>query len=162
MYRIPAIIMLTCGLSLSASADIWKWVDAAGNTHFVDSNTSIYTWIDENGKRYYADMPGHDSAVSVELAWHSKGDISNLQNGNKAAADGGNKEAYPGETPEDRFEREQAEAYYCKRAQQVYDSYVNAPRLYTTGDDGKRRYLSEEEAESTIAKTKAQVDLLCH
>lgn len=152
--------MLTCGLCLSASADVWKYVDVDGKTHFVDSNTPIYTWVDDNGKRFYADMPGHSSAVSVELVWHSPGNLAELRSGPKSQ-DIGSNEAYPGETPEERFEREQAEAYYCKRAQQIYDSYLKAPRLYKTSDDGTRVYLSDEEAETTLSETKARVDELC-
>jgi hypothetical protein len=38
---------------------------------------------------------------------------------------------------------------------------VKAPRLYETREDGSRHYLSKEEAETTLAETKAQVDELC-
>jgi len=163
MNRILAIIMLTCGISLCANAEIWKWMDESNRTHFVDSNTAIYTWVDDNGKRYYADVPGHPTAVRVELVWHSKGGLADLQQGGDREQKSGSNdtEAHPGETPEERFEREQAEAYYCKQAQQIYDSYLKAPRLYKTGEDGGRQYLSEEEAEATLAETKAQVDQLC-
>ena len=57
--------------------------------------------------------------------------------------------------------REQAEAYYCKQASDIYDSYVNAPRLYKTNENGERVYLSKEEAAKTIAETRAQKDELC-
>ena len=154
--------MLTCGFCLSAKADVWRYVDESGNTHFVDSNTPIYTWVDEFGKRHYADMPGHEDAASVELVWHSAGNLTELQQGGGSAQESGSNETRPGETPEERFEREQAEAYYCKRAQQIYDSYLKAPRLYKTGDDGTRVYLSDEEAATTLAETKEQVDELCH
>jgi len=154
--------MFTCGFCLSANADIWMWQDEAGNTHFVDSNTAIYTWVDEFGKRHYADVPGDESAVSVELVWHSEGNLADLQpGGGDSGQQSGSADAYPDETPEERFEREQAEAYYCKRAQEIYDSYLNAPRLYETRDDGTRHYLSKEEADSTLAETKATVDELC-
>jgi hypothetical protein len=162
MNRILAFIMLTCGISLAANADIWKWVDEKGDTHFVDSNSAIYTWVDEFGKRHYADVPGDESAVSVELVWHSEGSLAELQQGGgDTGQQSGSADAYPGETPEERFEREQAEAYYCKRAQEIYESYRNAPRLYETRDDGTRHYLSKEEAETTLSETKAQVDELC-
>ena len=162
MNRILAIIMLTCGISLSANADIWRWLDENGKTHFVDSTTAIYTWLDEFGKRHYADVPGHEDAVSVELVWHSKGNIADLQQGGgDTGQQSGSADAYPGETPEERFEREQAEAYYCKQAQQIYDSYLKAPRLYKTSEDGSRHYLSKEEADTTLSETKAQVDELC-
>ena len=166
MNRILAIIMLTCGMSLCANADIWKWVDENGKTHFVDSNTPIYTWVDEGGKRHYADVPGHEDAVSVDLVWHSEGNLAELQQYGVDEVDetdpaGGTKRVYPGETPEERFEREQAEAYYCKRAQQVYDSYLKAPKLYKTRADGTRVILSEEEAATTLADTKERMDKLC-
>jgi hypothetical protein len=156
--------MLTCGMSLCANADIWKYQDENGRTHFVDSDSPIYTWLDEVGKRHYADVPGHETAVSIELVWHSEGNIADLQQGGdtgQQSGSSGSNEAYPGETPEERFEREEAEAYYCKRAQEIYESYLNAPRLYETREDGTRHYLSKEEAETTLSETKAQVDELC-
>ena len=54
-----------------------------------------------------------------------------------------------------------AEAYYCRRATEIYDSYVNAPQLYKTSADGEKEYLSDEEAEATLSETKARVDELC-
>ena len=162
MNRIFFLIMLTCGICVSANADIWKWVDENGKTHFVDSDLAIYTWVDENGKRHYADTPGHEDAVSVELVWHSEGDLADLQQGGGDTGQQSGSSYYdPDETPEERFEREQAEAYYCKRAREIYASYLNAPRLYKTLDDGTRDYLSEEETETKLAETKAQVGQLC-
>ena len=69
--------------------------------------------------------------------------------------------AYPGETAEDRAEREKAEAYYCKRATEIYDSYLNAPQLYRTNDSGKREYLSKKDTAAKIEETKAKVNQLC-
>ena len=54
-----------------------------------------------------------------------------------------------------------AEAYYCKRAQEIYDSYAKAPRLYKTNSDGERAYLSDKEAAQMISDTKSKVDELC-
>ena len=62
---------------------------------------------------------------------------------------------------EDRAEREKAEAYYCKRATEIYESYLNAPQLYRTNDAGEREYLNKKEAASMIAETKAKVNELC-
>ena len=152
MKRLHTLLILLLGCSSPAIADVWKWVDTDGNTHFVDSDKPIYTWIDEGGKRYYSDTPDHEDAISVELVWHSEGTLADLQSGGYA---------YPGETAEQRAEREAAEAYYCKRATEIYDSYINAPRLYRTSDGGEREYLSEEEAEPTIAETRAKMEKLC-
>ena len=149
--------LLLLALGTAANADVWRWVDAEGNTHFVDTMTPIYTWTDEYGKHHYSDTPDHEDAVSVELVWHSPGTLNDL------ASDGesGDGFLYPGETEEDRQRREEAEAYYCERATEIYDSYVNAPQLYRTGEDGEREYLSKAEAAQTIAETRAKRDELC-
>ncbi len=159
MIRILTTTVLLIGLCLTANADVWKWKDALGKTHFVDTLTPIYTWVDDVGKVHYADKPDHEDAVSVELVWHSSGTIADVKNAADSPDSGGY--AFPGETAEERAEREKAEAYYCKRATEIYESYLNAPQLYRTGDDGKREYLGKKEAAATIAETKAKKDELC-
>ena len=162
MKRLIVTVLLLCGFALTASADVWKWVDANGKTHFVDTNTPIYTWIDEYGKVHYADTPEHKDAVSVQLVWISSDSLDEVmakRNGESTSDDAGY--ARPGETAEERAEREAAEAYYCKRATEIYDSYVNAPQLYRTNEAGEREYLSKQEGEAIIAETKAKKDQLC-
>ena len=159
MTRLLTLLALTAGLSVPAFADVWKWVDATGKTHFVDTMKPIYTWVDEFGKRHYSDTPGHEDAVSVELVWHSPGTLDDIEGASDEEDSGGY--AYPGETAEERAEREAADAYYCKRATEIFESYVNAPRLYRTDEAGERQYLSEKEAAETIAETKAKMNELC-
>ena len=67
MKRLIATILLLCGFALSANADVWKWVDAGGKTHFVDTITPIYTWVDEFGKVHYSDTPGHEAVSYTHL-----------------------------------------------------------------------------------------------
>jgi hypothetical protein len=165
MKRQLLLLVLVTVFACPAFADIWKWVDADGNTHFVNTNTLIYTWVDDYGKRHYSDTPDHEDAVSVELIWHSEGTLEELSSGGGKESGGSDNKsggyAYPGETAEQRAERESAEAYYCKRATEVYESYVNAPRLYRNSDAGEREYLSEDEATTTIADMKAKMEGLC-
>ena len=153
-----AVMVLLAAVCASAEADVWKWVDAQGKTHFVNTNKPIFTWLDEGGDIHYSDTPDHEDAVSVELVWVSSGSLADLDNGK---AKSGTQYAHSGETPQDRAEREKAEAYYCKRATEIYQSYVNAPRLYKTNDAGEREYLSKEEAAQKIAETLAQKEELC-
>ncbi len=159
MTRIPTTLLLLTGLCLTADADVWKWVDANGKTHYVDTMTPIFTWVDEFGKAYYSDKPDHEDAVSVELVWHSRGTLDDIDGAEDDSEGGGS--AYPGETEAQRLEREQAEAYYCERANEIYESYINAPQLYRTNENGEREYLSKQEAAATIAETKAKRDELC-
>ena len=158
MKKILAVFVLVVGFTTAAQADVWKWVDANGKTHFVDTMTSIYTWVDDRGDTHYADTPDHEDAVAVQLVWVSSGTLESTQGSDDESGSG---YAFPGETPEERAEREKAEEYYCKRATEIYESYVNAPRLYKTNDNGEREYLDKKTAAATIAETRAQKDELC-
>lgn len=144
-------------VSATADADVWRWTDANGNIHFVESTKPIFTWTDEAGEVHYSDSPDHEDAVSVEFVWHSSGTLEDL----RAEESGSGGSAYPGETDVERLEREQAERYYCKRATEIYDSYVNAPRLFRTSESGEREYLSSKEAAAMIAETRERKDELC-
>lgn len=160
MYKFLIIGLLVLGQPQAAQADIWKWVDAEGKTHFVNSQRPIYTWLDENGKRHYADQPDHEDAISVQLVWHSEGTLEDAET--TATSSNGSGYAYPGETAEERAERERAEDYYCKRATEIYESYLNAPQLYETDENGNRKYLTKEEMAATLADTKKKKDELCN
>ena len=96
MKRLLAILLLASPLSGTALADVWKWVDAQGNTHFVETDTPIYMWVDRFGKVHYSDTPDHEDAVSVELVWHSEGMLGDLENeggGKESAGDDSDDEA---------------------------------------------------------------------
>ena len=150
-----ALSVLVCG---NAAADVWKWVDANGETHFVDTNKPIYTWTDDDGHVFYSDKKGHENAVLVQLIWVSSGSLAEIEG---EPQEENRLYAYQGETEQQRLAREDAMAHHCKRAQEIYASYLNAPKLYTTNADGEKEFLSKEATAQTIAETKLKVDELC-
>ncbi|MDH4056511.1 MAG: DUF4124 domain-containing protein [Gammaproteobacteria bacterium] len=155
-----ALSIFCCG---SAAADIWKWVDANGETHFVSTQTAIYTWADEE-RVFYSDTPDHEDAVLVQLVWHSKGTLKDTEATVEtmlAAAESSDGYAFPGETPKERAEREAAEAHHCKRVTEIYKSYENAPRLYRTNAKGDREYLSDKDAKATMDDAKSKMEQAC-
>jgi len=157
MKQIVAIILGLVFCS-EAHADIWKWVDAHGDTHFVDSMKPIFTWVDESDKIHYSDKPDHEDAISVQLVWHSSDDILDA-----APASSTDKQAkvFPGETADEAREREEAEAYYCKRATEILETVTNAPRLYDTDEKGERVFLSAEDTAQVLAEAKANKSEWC-
>ena len=154
--KLLTISLLLFGCCLSANADVWKWFDANGDIHFVDTTIAIYTWQDDDGKVHFSDRKGEDGAVAVELIWHSTGW---LHPENEMVMTSRN--AYSGEPIVERFEYKKSETDSCKHAQEVYDFFLKAQRLYKTGEDGERVYLSEEESIDVLAKTKAGVEQQC-
>jgi len=155
-----ALSIFCCG---PAAADIWKWVDANGETHFVSTQTSIYTCVDEE-KVFYSDTPDHEDAVLVQLVWHSKGTLKDTEFNVEtmlAAAESSDGYAFAGETPKERAEREAAEAHHCKRVTEIYKSYENAPRLYRTDAKGDSEYLSDKDAKATMDDAKSKMEQAC-
>ena len=153
------ILLLTLGIVCDADASLWKWVDAKGFTHFVDSNRPIYTWVDKYDKVHYSDKPGHEDAISVQLVWVSSATVENVDGEDEPRQDGGT--AQLGESDEDRVAREAEEEYYCKRTSEIYAAYTNAPQLYRTNDNGEREILSDEEAAALVVETKGKLDTYC-
>lgn len=163
MSYLRLFIVLSIFCCGSAVADIWKWIDADGKTHFVSTQTAIYTWV-ESEKVFYSDTPDHEDAVLVQLIWHSKGTMEDTQStlaNMESAAESSDGYAFPDETPEERAAREAVEAHHCKRVTEIYKSYENAPRLYRTNAAGEREYLSTKDAKATMDETKKKMDDAC-
>ena len=143
MKKLIASILLLVNPCVAANADIWKWVDEDGNVHFSDTPALKY-------------------AVNAELVSYTPGNRSALTPGkNQVNASRGN-DTNAEETREEKRARQDSEAYYCNRAKEIYDSYVGAPRLYRTGEDGRREYLSDQETAAALAKAEASVAEWCN
>ena len=162
MKKLITICVLFLSLTQTANADIWKWVDALGKTHFVSTMRQSAGSSAHPTKVHYADHPDHADAISADLVWHSVGSLEKTDGSASASASKEDGYAYPGETAEQRAERKRAEEYYCMRATEIYDSYMNAPQLYKTNEDGEREYLSKADVAQTLAETRAKKDELCN
>jgi len=147
------------GITITAHADVWMWIDARGDSHFVNTQSPIYTWVDRSGGVHFSDTPDRDNAISVKFVWYSAGTLQDVEQATAESALDGVGRA--GETEADREERESAQAYYCKRATEVYESYLNAPHVYRTTESGKREYLTKQEKTETIAETLVQKEAFC-
>lgn len=159
MKNLFLTIAVLLGATVTAQADVWMWLDAAGNQHFVDTKTPIFTWVDGDGEAHFSDTPDHETATAVEFVWYSEGSLDAA--GSQEAGSASEDPLRPGETEEERAERKRAEAYYCQQATELYESYVDAPHVFRTTDSGKREYLSKKEKSEVIAQTLAQKEEYC-
>ena len=139
MRQLIASILLLFGPCIAANADIWKWVNEDGNVHFGDT-------------------PAREYAVNAELVAYTPGkrSTSTSSNGQTNTSRGNDT------NPEEIRARQDSQAYYCNRAKEIYDSYVDAPRLYRTSEDGRREYLSDQEAAAALANAEASVAEWCN
>mgnify|MGYP001547591456 CR=1 FL=1 len=143
MKQVIAIVFLACGLSVTANADIWKWVDEQGNVH-------------------YGDMAARADALNAERISYAASNRSDSRSANTSAAMSPGADSKPGQTSADAQEGADAKAYYCKQATDIYESYMDAPRLYRTGADGEREYLSDEETAAALAEARASMAEWCN
>lgn len=143
MTKLTAIAILMFGLSLAANADIYKWVDDNGNVH-------------------YSDTPARDNGVSAERVSHSSVNRPAAASSNGRTDTGVARDSGSREDAEKTQAGEDAQAYYCERAKEIYKSYLGAPRLFRTGEDGQREYLSDEEMAAKIAEAEASVAEWCN
>ena len=143
MKQVIAIVFLACGLSVTANADIWKWVDEQGNVH-------------------YGDMAARADAVNAERVGDASSRRPASRPGNSLAVTSRGNDSNSGEASDDTQEGENARAYYCKQATDIYESYVSAPRLYKTRADGEREYLSDEETAAKLAEARASMAEWCN
>ncbi|MDJ0908303.1 MAG: DUF4124 domain-containing protein [Woeseiaceae bacterium] len=145
-----AILLLGLLFSSAANADMWKWVDANGTSHYVDSNRPIYTWTDSTGRAHYGDRPGNANAVLVELVRISSSPSRNATN---AASSSYGDAAAPS--------RDAMVAQNCTRANQILALYRNSQQLYRTNDAGEREVLSDAERQAMIVEAQEKTSYLC-
>ena len=111
--RYIVMLLLVLGAA-TVQADVWKWVDAHGNVHFVDTMKPIFTWVDEQGQVHYSDAPDHEDAVAVQLVWVSSGSLADVQQA-ASGDESGSGEAIPGETPEQRVPQQRRRREHDRR-----------------------------------------------
>jgi len=156
-------VIALSGFCVTASADVWRWVDLNGNTHFVDTARPIYSWRDPDGKVHFSDQPEHADAVSVELTWHSAGTLRQHGTTHVSSEDTGKNQASPqGETYAERRERKKEEQARCDQAADSYDFFVHAKRLFVTNEDGEKEYLSADAAAAQLAEMKGSFEKYCN
>ncbi len=145
-----AILLLGLLFTSAANADMWKWVDANGTAHYVDTNRPIYTWTDSNGRAQYGDTPGSANAVLVELV--------RISSGASRPASAAPSPSF-GTTPAST--RNAQVAQNCTRANQILALYRNSVQLFRTNAAGERELLSDTERQAMIIEAEEKTSYLC-
>ncbi len=92
---------------------------------------------------------------------HLKGTLEDLKTRGDAAGTLGTGYAHPGETSEQRADREAVVAHNCERATEILHSYENTPKLYRTDESGKRHILTDVEYAAEVADAREKTRVLC-
>jgi hypothetical protein len=155
MRRATAIAILIW-LPLSAAlADVFRSVDAQGHVQYSDTPSPGAELMRMNNQR----VPMRSAPVTTTA--------SNTGGASKPAS-----LAQSGDQVHQQLEQEaaaravqndvaQTRADQCKKATDAYNGSVQARRIYKTGTDGEREFLSDDEADKARVTNKVEMETAC-
>jgi hypothetical protein len=118
----------------------------------------VYKWVDAEGKVEYGDRP--PDGVHAEVV-EMLGTNSRFAGTPAPAAE--KPPAIPSETKKAvDADVAQAREKQCADAQDRYKKLIEGRRLYKTGDNGERQYLTSEEIDAERLNAKRDIDLICN
>ncbi len=139
------LLTVTLALAATASAEIYKWTDDQGNTH-------------------YSDKPPATQAEVLDIK-SQRTDPERIARLNAPPQPDPQRETIVAAEEERaalEAEREEQRLRNCERAQKAYNSLLSATRIYEPLPDGERRYLNEEEVEQRKTAAQADIDQWCN
>jgi hypothetical protein len=146
ILSLGALVLI--GASALAQADVYRWVDAQGEVHYSDR------WV-----------PG-SVLIKVERSRATPSAIANTQSAeqNRLAVTNDRINAQQAQNAESRAVQrdvQEARTTQCKEAKERYDKSIQARRIFRTGKDGEREYLSDAEADEWRLKARSEMQQAC-
>jgi hypothetical protein len=126
----------------------------------------VYRWVDAQGKIMYGDRPpdGVHAEVVEMLGTHvaraapTKDSAAPSRTGTKT--DSGQDDASTKKAVDNDVQ--QVKDQQCAAAQEQYKKLIEGRRIYKTGADGERQYLTSEEIDTQRADAKREIDATCN
>jgi hypothetical protein len=128
----------------------------------------VYKWVDAKGDVHYGDHPPDGVAAEVVegLGAHSQRSTAPSPAAPTASAAPSRPAAKSPQDPNVQqsvdTDVQAAREKQCADAQQRYQQLINGRKIYTTGDDGQRQYLTSDQIDAARLAAKSDVDSLCN
>jgi len=125
----------------------------------------VYKWVDAQGKLQYGDRPPDGvHAEVVELLGVHPGAASA---GRTTPASSQSAPAPANAKPDDvkravDQDVAQTKDKQCADAQERYKKLIEGRRIYKTGPDGERQYMTSDEIDSERLNAKRDIDIICN
>src|ERR1700761_7954707 len=135
---------LLMGWSAMASAVVYKWVDADGKLQYGDTPPDgVHAEIVE----LLGTHSGHSTNTAVSAAEKPASPPPPSASDTKKAVDS---------------DVAQARDKQCADAQDRYKKLIEGRRLYKTGADGERQFMTSEEIDTERLNAKRDIDSICN
>ena len=129
----------------------------------------VYKWIDAQGKLQYGDRPPDGvHAEVVELLGTHVARAAAARESSTAASSSSPRTAAAGSQDDAAVKKsvegdvEQTREKQCADAQDHYKKLIEGRRLYKTGANGERQYLTSDEIDSERVNAKRDLDAICN
>jgi Domain of unknown function (DUF4124) len=129
----------------------------------------VYKWVDAQGKLQYGDRPpdGVHAEVVEMLGTHSSANATHTPAPAPRAADTAQAPKSAGTPNKDDKQAvdqdvAQVREKQCADAQDRYKRLIEGRKLYKTGADGERQYMSSEEIDTERLNAKRDIDTICN
>jgi hypothetical protein len=129
----------------------------------------VYKWIDAQGKLQYGDRPPDGAhAEVVELLGTHVARAAAARESSTAASSSSPRTAAAGSQDDATLKKsvegdvEQTREKQCADAQDHYKKLIEGRRLYKTGANGERQYLTSDEIDAERVNAKRDLDAICN
>jgi Domain of unknown function (DUF4124) len=153
--RYAAVAALIMSLPFAAAvADVYRSVDAQGQVHYSDSPTPGAELIHVRN----LGLPATNVATSAPVSNGAAGNPRAAAGASTPPADPAKQQAAQQAVQKDVA---QTRADQCKQATTDYNQSVDARRIYKTGANGEREYLSDADADQQRLNLRLAMESLC-
>jgi len=130
----------------------------------------VYKWTDAQGKVQYGDRPPDGvHAVVVEMLGTHPATAARVAAPSTAQSAPAARVAAAAPTPKDLDDKKavdqdvaQARDKQCTDAQDRYKKLIEGRKIYKTGPDGERQYMTSEEIDTERLNAKREIDNTCN
>lgn len=154
MRQVAAVALIMSLAAAAAQADVYRSVDAQGHVQYSDTPT-----------------PGAE-LVHVQHSSSGPSAASTPPSGNSSGANGSQSVAKANEQSQETLakqaaqravqqDEEQTRTDQCAKAKADYEQAIQARRIYKTGANGEREYLTDADAETQRVNLRMQMQNLC-
>jgi hypothetical protein len=148
MFRALAFASILLALQAAAHADVYRWVDAQGGVHYSDRWVPGSTLVKVDKSK-----SDPESMAARRVTEQNKIATSNVAVSDQQA------QANAAKTVQQDIAKTREEQ--CKQATERYDKAIQARRIFKTGKDGAKEYVSEAEADAYRAQTLVNKQAAC-
>jgi flagellar hook-length control protein FliK len=126
----------------------------------------VYKWVDAQGKVLYGDRPPDGvHAEVVEMLGNHVARATSTKDASPSSRSGGKNDSAQDDASTKKAvdnDVQQVKEQQCAAAQEQYKKLIEGRRIYKTGADGERQYLTAEEIDTQRADAKREVDATCN